>query len=268
MLQALRQRLADAVRGEVLVFDIDKALGGGDAVQVQTLDLAHGLAAGVLCDGARNRHLYIVHQRRQRSRPGILVRFGARRPDCVAGGAPPALAGQLAQRGDVGAVEDALGALDAQLADRGGVVETRGVEEDDRPDGQQLHGLLDHVGCRAWLLGGDGHVLHPVTPGDILEVEAGVVGGEEDGVDHTGIDSSRLYTQPEEVAYAYEELSKISDKFTVAASFGNVHGVYKPGNVKLTPTILRDATRPDRVRIGAPRSTTMRLSGSACWSPA
>ncbi len=72
-----------------------------------------------------------------------------------------------------------------------------------------------------------------------LEIELGVTGGEEDGVDNTDIDSSRLYTQPEEVAYAYEELSKISDNFTIAASFGNVHGVYKPGNVVLTPDILK-----------------------------
>lgn len=77
--------------------------------------------------------------------------------------------------------------------------------------------------------------------GMTLEIELGVTGGEEDGVDNTGIDSSKLYTQPEEVAYAYEELSKISDKFTIAASFGNVHGVYKPGNVKLTPVILHNS---------------------------
>jgi fructose-bisphosphate aldolase, class II len=74
-----------------------------------------------------------------------------------------------------------------------------------------------------------------------LEFELGITGGEEDGIDHSGVDSSRLYTQPEDVAYAYEELSKVSSRFTVAASFGNVHGVYKPGNVKLTPTILRDS---------------------------
>lgn len=72
----------------------------------------------------------------------------------------------------------------------------------------------------------------------ILEIELGVTGGEEDGVDNTDIDSSKLYTQPEEVAYAYEELSSISPNFTIAAAFGNVHGVYKPGNVKLTPKIL------------------------------
>lgn len=74
-----------------------------------------------------------------------------------------------------------------------------------------------------------------------LEIELGITGGEEDGVDNTGVDSSKLYTQPEEVAYAYEELSKISDQFTIAAAFGNVHGVYKPGNVKLTPIILKNS---------------------------
>ncbi len=74
-----------------------------------------------------------------------------------------------------------------------------------------------------------------------LEIELGITGGEEDGVDNSDVDSSKLYTQPEEVAYAYEELMKISDKFTIAASFGNVHGVYKPGNVKLTPKILKNS---------------------------
>lgn len=77
--------------------------------------------------------------------------------------------------------------------------------------------------------------------GMTLEIELGITGGEEDGIDHSDVDSSRLYTQPEEVAYAYEELKKISDNFTIAASFGNVHGVYKPGNVKLQPKILRDS---------------------------
>lgn len=74
-----------------------------------------------------------------------------------------------------------------------------------------------------------------------LEIELGITGGEEDGVDNTDVDSSKLYTQPEEVAYAYEELSKVSDQFTIAAAFGNVHGVYKPGNVKLTPKILKNS---------------------------
>lgn len=77
--------------------------------------------------------------------------------------------------------------------------------------------------------------------GMTLEIELGITGGEEDGVDNSDMDDSKLYTQPEEVAYAYEELSKISDQFTIAAAFGNVHGVYKPGNVKLTPKILKNS---------------------------
>ena len=77
--------------------------------------------------------------------------------------------------------------------------------------------------------------------GMTLEIELGVTGGEEDGVDNTDVDSSRLYTQPEEVAYAYEKLKAISHRFTIAAAFGNVHGVYKPGNVELTPIILKNS---------------------------
>ncbi|MCM4154820.1 class II fructose-bisphosphate aldolase [Gramella sp. AN32] len=77
--------------------------------------------------------------------------------------------------------------------------------------------------------------------GMTLEIELGITGGEEDGVDNSDVDASKLYTQPEEVAYAYEELSKVSDQFTIAAAFGNVHGVYKPGNVKLTPKILQNS---------------------------
>lgn len=77
--------------------------------------------------------------------------------------------------------------------------------------------------------------------GMTLEIELGVTGGEEDGVDNTGIDSSRLYTQPEHVAMAYEALSSVSPNFTIAASFGNVHGVYKPGNVRLEPIILHNS---------------------------
>ncbi|TXE18841.1 class II fructose-bisphosphate aldolase [Psychroserpens burtonensis] len=77
--------------------------------------------------------------------------------------------------------------------------------------------------------------------GMTLEIELGITGGEEDGVDNTDVDDSKLYTQPEEVAYAYEELSKVSNQFTIAAAFGNVHGVYKPGNVKLTPKILKNS---------------------------
>jgi len=76
-----------------------------------------------------------------------------------------------------------------------------------------------------------------------IEIELGVTGGEEDGVDNTEIDNALLYTQPEEVAYAYEELSKVSSNFTIAASFGNVHGVYKPGNVTLTPKILDNSQK-------------------------
>lgn len=71
-----------------------------------------------------------------------------------------------------------------------------------------------------------------------LEIELGITGGEEDGVDNSNVDSSKLYTQPDEVAYAYERLKAVSPNFTIAAAFGNVHGVYKPGNVKLTPKIL------------------------------
>ncbi|PCI06164.1 MAG: class II fructose-bisphosphate aldolase [Flavobacteriaceae bacterium] len=76
-----------------------------------------------------------------------------------------------------------------------------------------------------------------------LEIELGITGGEEDGVDNSDVDVSKLYTQPEEVAYSYEELKKVSDRFTIAASFGNVHGVYKPGNVKLTPKILDNSQK-------------------------
>ncbi|GAA4376126.1 class II fructose-bisphosphate aldolase [Hymenobacter koreensis] len=77
--------------------------------------------------------------------------------------------------------------------------------------------------------------------GMTLEIELGVTGGEEDGVDNSDVDSSKLYTQPSEVAYAYKELSEVSPRFTVAAAFGNVHGVYKPGNVKLQPKILHNS---------------------------
>lgn len=79
--------------------------------------------------------------------------------------------------------------------------------------------------------------------GMTLEIELGCTGGEEDGVDNSGMDNSLLYTQPADVNYAYEELSKISPNFTIAASFGNVHGVYKPGNVKLTPKILDNSQK-------------------------
>ena len=79
--------------------------------------------------------------------------------------------------------------------------------------------------------------------GMTLEIELGITGGEEDGVDNTDIDSSKLYTQPEDVAYAYEQLKELSERFTIAASFGNVHGVYKPGNVKLEPVILQNSQK-------------------------
>lgn len=74
-----------------------------------------------------------------------------------------------------------------------------------------------------------------------LEIELGVTGGEEDGVDNSDVDNDKLYTQPEHVAYSFEELSKISKNFTIAAAFGNVHGVYKPGNVELKPIILKNS---------------------------
>lgn len=77
--------------------------------------------------------------------------------------------------------------------------------------------------------------------GMTIEIELGVTGGEEDGVDNSGVDNSKLYTQPEEVAYAYEILSSVSKRFTIAAAFGNVHGVYKPGSVKLEPKILKNS---------------------------
>ena len=88
-----------------------------------------------------------------------------------------------------------------------------------------------------------------------LEIELGVTGGEEDGVDNTDIDSSKLYTQPEEVAYAFEELSKISPRFTIAAAFGNVHRVYKPGNVKLTPKILKNSQDFISQKFNVPHNT-------------
>lgn len=91
--------------------------------------------------------------------------------------------------------------------------------------------------------------------GMTLEIELGCTGGEEDGVDNSGMDHSMLYTQPQDVAYAYEKLSKISHRFTIAASFGNVHGVYKPGNVKLTPTILRDSQQFVSEKFGVPANT-------------
>lgn len=91
--------------------------------------------------------------------------------------------------------------------------------------------------------------------GMTLEIELGITGGEEDGVDNSDVDSSRLYTQPEEVAYAYEELLKVSNQFTIAAAFGNVHGVYKPGNVKLTPKILKNSQEYISKKFNVPHNT-------------
>jgi fructose-bisphosphate aldolase, class II len=104
--------------------------------------------------------------------------------------------------------------------------------------------------------------------GMTLEIELGVTGGEEDGVDNTDIDSSRLYTQPHEVAYSYEHLLKISPNFTIAAAFGNVHGVYKPGNVKLQPVILKNSQDFIREKFGLTAKTPVNFvfhggSGSA-----
>jgi fructose-bisphosphate aldolase class II len=91
--------------------------------------------------------------------------------------------------------------------------------------------------------------------GMTLEIELGCTGGEEDGVDNSGIDNSALYTQPDDVAYAYEKLSAISNRFTIAASFGNVHGVYKPGNVKLTPVILKNSQTFVSEKFSLPRNS-------------
>ena len=91
--------------------------------------------------------------------------------------------------------------------------------------------------------------------GMTLEIELGITGGEEDGVDNSDVDSSKLYTQPEEVAYSYEELLKVSPQFTIAAAFGNVHGVYKPGNVKLTPKILRNSQEYVSKHYNVPENT-------------
>ncbi len=104
--------------------------------------------------------------------------------------------------------------------------------------------------------------------GMTIEIELGVTGGEEDGVDNTGIDNALLYTQPEEVAYAYEELKKISDRFTIAASFGNVHGVYKPGNVVLTPKILDNSQKYIEEKFGtAPKPVDFVFHGGSGSAP-
>ena len=104
--------------------------------------------------------------------------------------------------------------------------------------------------------------------GMTLEIELGCTGGEEDGVDNTGMDSSALYTQPEDVAYAYERLSKISPRFTIAASFGNVHCVYKPGNVQLTPKILDNSQKYVSEKFGLPaKSLDFVFHGGSGSSP-
>jgi fructose-bisphosphate aldolase class II len=102
-----------------------------------------------------------------------------------------------------------------------------------------------------------------------LEIELGITGGEEDGVDNSDADDSDLYTKPEEVLYVYEELMTISDRFTVAAAFGNVHGVYKPGNVKLKPTILRDSQEHIQAKLGTgERPVDFVFHGGSGSSPA
>ena len=95
--------------------------------------------------------------------------------------------------------------------------------------------------------------------GITIEIELGVTGGEEDGVDNTDIDNSKLYTQPEEVAYSYKRLMEISDRFTIAAAFGNVHGVYKPGNVELTPKILKNSQEYLKKELGLSSDQTIKF---------
>jgi len=106
--------------------------------------------------------------------------------------------------------------------------------------------------------------------GMTIEIELGVTGGEEDGVDNTDVDSSKLYTQPEEVAYAFEKLRAVSDKFTVAAAFGNVHGVYKPGNVKLQPVILNNSQKyiREKFNISEEKPVNFVFHGGSGSSPA
>jgi len=105
--------------------------------------------------------------------------------------------------------------------------------------------------------------------GMTLEIELGCTGGEEDGVDNTGLDNAALYTQPQDVAYAYEQLNAISERFTIAASFGNVHGVYKPGNVKLTPIILKNSQDYVSETFGlAPNSLNFVFHGGSGSTPA
>jgi fructose-bisphosphate aldolase class II len=104
--------------------------------------------------------------------------------------------------------------------------------------------------------------------GMTLEIELGITGGEEDGVDNTHVDNAALYTQPEEVCEAYERLSAVSDKFTIAASFGNVHGVYKPGNVHLEPKILRNSQEYIAKKLGTgPKPVSFVFHGGSGSSP-
>merc|ERR1719213_1604109 len=85
----------------------------------------------------------------------------------------------------------------------------------------------------------------------LLEMELGITGGEEDGVDNSDVDSSKLYTQPEEVYEVYTALNKVEGgRFTIAAAFGNVHGVYSPGNVELTPEILHNCQKYNKEQEG------------------
>lgn len=100
-----------------------------------------------------------------------------------------------------------------------------------------------------------GYLARMSKMGMTLEIELGITGGEEDGVDNSDVDVSKLYTQPEEVAFAYEELLKVSPRFTIAAAFGNVHGVYKPGNVKLTPKILKNSQEYISKKYNVPHNT-------------
>ncbi len=99
--------------------------------------------------------------------------------------------------------------------------------------------------------------------GMTLEMELGITGGEEDGVDNTDVDNSLLYTQPEEVAYVYENLKSISDNFWIAAAFGNVHGVYKPGNVKLTPKILDNSQKYINEKYGVDNAVNFVFHGGS-----
>lgn len=100
-----------------------------------------------------------------------------------------------------------------------------------------------------------------------IEIELGVTGGEEDGVDNSGVENSLLYTQPEDVAYAYEELLKVGPRFTVAAAFGNVHGVYSPGNVELRPEILKNSQEFIEKKFGTARKPVYYVFHGGSGSP-